>query len=166
MRLTAISVYSLNNSSLISYSFFAHQVLASRTYATLFATNWCDQWGLIVSNFWDYKVQFTWSYICMNESYDFLAGIIHIFPFLLFFFLVCLIILRDCISIGFLLHPVLNSQRRRKIPHGDTLECWTIQGDERRTLYSALFFHHSSDNPLPNTSLPLGRYWTTQNCLQ
>ena len=36
-KLIAISVYSSNNSSLISYSFFAHQVLASRTYATLFA---------------------------------------------------------------------------------------------------------------------------------
>ena len=30
-KLTAISVYSLNNSSLSSYSSFAHQVLASRT---------------------------------------------------------------------------------------------------------------------------------------
>ena len=36
-KIIAISVYSSNNSSLISYSFFAHQVLASRTYATLFA---------------------------------------------------------------------------------------------------------------------------------
>ena len=36
-KLIAISVYSSNISSLISYSFFAHQVLASGTYATLFA---------------------------------------------------------------------------------------------------------------------------------
>ena len=36
-KLIAISVYSKINSSLISYSLFAHQVLASRTYATLFA---------------------------------------------------------------------------------------------------------------------------------
>ena len=36
-QLTAISVYSPNNSSLILYSFFVHQVLASRTYATLSA---------------------------------------------------------------------------------------------------------------------------------
>ena len=101
----------------------------------------------------------------MNEFYDFLAGIIHILPFLLFFFLVSLIILRDCISIGFLLHSVLISQRRRKIPHGDTLECSTIHGDERRTPYSALFFHHSCDNALPNTSLPLGCHRITQDCI-
>ena len=36
-KLIAISVYSSNISSLTSYSFFAHQVHASRTYATLFA---------------------------------------------------------------------------------------------------------------------------------
>ena len=35
--LTAISVYSPNNSSLFLYSFFAHQVFASKTYATLSA---------------------------------------------------------------------------------------------------------------------------------
>ena len=36
-KLIAISVYSSNISSFISYTFFAHQILASRTYANLFA---------------------------------------------------------------------------------------------------------------------------------
>ena len=58
----------------------------------------------------------------MKETYDFFAEIIHILPFLLFFFLVSLIILRDCISIGFLLHLILNFRRRGKIQPGETLD--------------------------------------------
>ena len=61
----------------------------------------------------------------MNEFYDLCAEIIYFLPFLLIFFLVSLIILRDCISIGFLLHltVTLNSERRGKIPPGETLDC-------------------------------------------
>ena len=59
----------------------------------------------------------------MQELSDFLAEIIHILPFLLLFFLVSLIILRDCISVGFLLHLILNSRRQGRIPPGETLEC-------------------------------------------
>ena len=59
----------------------------------------------------------------MKESYDFFAEIIRILPFFLFFFLVSLIILRDCISIGFLLHLILNFRRRGKTPPGETLDC-------------------------------------------
>ena len=54
----------------------------------------------------------------MKKLSDFLATIIHILPFFLFFFLVSLIILKDCVSIGFLLHLILtlNSKRRGRIP--------------------------------------------------
>ena len=57
----------------------------------------------------------------MQELSDFFAEIIHIFPFLLFFFLVSLIILRDCISVGFLLHLTLNTRRQGKILPGENL---------------------------------------------
>ena len=51
----------------------------------------------------------------MQELSDFLAEIIHIFPFLLYFFLVSLVILRGCISVGFLLHSTLNTRRQGRI---------------------------------------------------
>ena len=61
----------------------------------------------------------------MKELSDALAKVIHIFPFLLFFFLVSLIILKDCISIGFLLRLILAliSKRRGRIPTGENLDC-------------------------------------------
>ena len=61
----------------------------------------------------------------MKELPDFLAEIIHILPLLLVFFLVSLIILRDCISVGFLIHLILtlNPKRRGRIPSGETLDC-------------------------------------------
>ena len=61
----------------------------------------------------------------MKELSNFLAEIIYILPFLLFFFLVSLITLRDCISVGFLIHSILtlNSERRGRIPSGETLDC-------------------------------------------
>ena len=73
----------------------------------------------------DYTVQFSWGYICMKDLSDFLAEIIYTLPFLLFFFLVSLIILRDCISVGFLIHLILtlNFKRRGRISSGETLDC-------------------------------------------
>ena len=59
----------------------------------------------------------------MKKLSDAIAKVIHIFPFLLFFFLVSLIILKDCISIGFLLRLILTliSKRRGRIPTGENL---------------------------------------------
>ena len=59
----------------------------------------------------------------MEEFSDFLAEIIHVLPFLLFFFLISLIILRVCISVGFLLHLTLNSKRQGRILPGENLDC-------------------------------------------
>ena len=76
-----------------------------------------------MTNFCDCKMQSNWSYICMQQLSDFVAEIIHILPFLLFFFLISLIILRGCISVGFLLHLILNSRRQGRIPLDETIDC-------------------------------------------
>ena len=78
-----------------------------------------------MSKFFDYIVQFSWSSICMKELSDVLAKIIRILPFLLFSFLISPIILKHCISFGFLLHLILtlSSKRRGKIPPGEILDC-------------------------------------------
>ena len=61
----------------------------------------------------------------MKELYDIFPKIVYIFPFLLFFYLVSLIILKDCVSIGFLIRLVLTlySRRQGRIPPGETLDC-------------------------------------------
>ena len=61
----------------------------------------------------------------MKEVPDFFAKILRILPFFLFFFLVSLLVLRDCMSIGFLVHLMLtlSSKRRGRIPRDENLHC-------------------------------------------
>ena len=61
----------------------------------------------------------------MKTLSDLLTQIIHILPFLLFSFLVSLINLKDCVSIGVLFHLILtlNSKKRGRIKPGETLDC-------------------------------------------
>ena len=95
-----------------------------------------------MSNVFDYTVQFSWSYIYMKELSDALAKVIHIFPFLLFFFLVSLVILKDCITIGFLLRLILTliSKRRGRIPTGENLDCRINCGMKDELLITLYFF--------------------------
>ena len=76
----------------------------------------------------------------MQELSDFLAEIIHILPFLLFFFLISLIILRDCLSVGFLLHLTLNSRRQAE---SYLVKTWTVKlflGMKDELLITLYFF--------------------------
>ena len=104
----------------------------------------------------------------MKELCDLFSKIIHSLQFLLFFLLVHLITFKDCVPSGFLLRLILilNSKRLGRTPLGETLDCSNIHRNEKRVNYNALLLHGSSHNSLPNTSLPLGCYRTTQNRLQ
>ena len=60
-----------------------------------------------IFNLSTHSCSFLRSYFCMKDLTDFLIKIINILPFFLFFFLISLVLLKCCVSIGFLFHLIL-----------------------------------------------------------